>query len=169
VIYADTIFGMGTKGYTYFITAMGMGAVVAVMVLGAIGNVQWKGKMVVVGIFGFSLSMVGFALSRSLISSLTFLFLLGFSQVIYSTSANAMLLENVPWDMRGRVMGIYNFANLGLRVFNAPFFTLLNKLALLATAGAFATNAITLTAAAASLALLTFGFMVFAPGVSKQR
>jgi MFS family permease len=169
VIYADTIFGLGTKGYTYFITSMGVGAVAAVIVLGAIGNVGWKGKMVVVGIFGFSFFMIAFALSRSLIPSLVFLFLLGFFQVIYSTSANAMLLENVPLEMRGRVMGIYNFANLGLRVFNGPFFTLLNKLALLATAGAFATNAMTLTAAAATVALLTFGFLVFVPGVSKQR
>jgi MFS family permease len=169
VIYADTIFELGTKAYTYFITSMGVGAVAAVIVLAAIGNVRWKGKMVVVGIFGFSFFMVAFALSRSLIPSLAFLFLLGFFQVIYSTSANAMLLENVPSDMRGRVMGIYNFANLGLRVFNGPFFTLLNKLALLATAGAFATNAMTLTAAAATVALLTLGFVVFVPGVSKQR
>ena len=169
VIYADTILGMGAKGYTYFITAMGIGAVVAVLILSAIGNVQWKGRMVIIGIFGFSLCMVAFALSRSLIPSLIFLFLLGFFQVTYSTSANAMLLENVPWEMRGRVMGIYNFANLGLRVFNGPFFTLLNKLALLAAAGAFATSAMTLTAAAASVALLTFGFMVFAPNLGKQR
>jgi hypothetical protein len=41
--------------------------------------------------------------------------------------------------------------------------------ALLATAGAFATNAITLSAAAATVALLTFGFVFFVPGVSKQR
>jgi hypothetical protein len=80
-----------------------------------------------------------------------------------------MLLENVPSQMRGRVMGIYSFANLGLRVFNGPFFTLLNNLALLAAAGAFATHAITLTAAAVTVALLTFGFVVFVPGVSKQR
>jgi MFS family permease len=169
VIYADAVFGMGTKGYTYFITAMGIGAVAAVLVLSAVGNVQWKGKMVLGGIFGFTLFMGAFALSRSLIHSLIFLFLLGFFQVIYSTSANAMLLENVPSQMRGRVMGIYSFANLGLRVFNGPFFTLLNNLALLAAAGAFATHAITLTAAAVTVALLTFGFVVFVPGVSKQR
>jgi hypothetical protein len=46
--------------------------------------------------------MVAFALSRSLISSLLFLFLLGFFQVIYTTSANAMLgvgaVLNAAWS-----------------------------------------------------------------------
>lgn len=169
VVYADTVFGMGAKGYTYFITAVGVGAVVAVVLLGALGNVQWKGKMLFGGIFGFCLSMALFSLSRSLFPSLLFLFLFGFFQVIHNTAATAMLLENVPNEMRGRVMGIFNFGRLGLRVMNGPFFALLNKLALLGAAGAFATNAITVTAAAATVAVLTFTLALLAPGLSKQR
>ncbi len=168
VVYADTVFGMGAKGYTYFITAVGVGALAGVAALGYLGNVRWKGKMLFVGIFGFCFSMVGFALSRSFVPSLVFLFLYGLFQVIHNTSATAMLLENVPSEMRGRVMGIFNFGRLGLRVVNGPFFAVLNKLALLATAGAFASNAITLTAAAATVALLTIGLAIFAPNVSKQ-
>ena len=79
-----------------------------------------------------------------------------------------MLLGNVPSEMRGRVMGIFNFGRLGLRVVNGPFLTVLNKLALLTTAGAFASNAITLTAAAVTVLLLTVGLAIFAPNVSKQ-
>jgi MFS family permease len=169
VIYADTVFGMGATGYTYFITAVGVGAVTAVAILGALGNVQWKGKMLFGGIFGFCLSMVLFSLSRSLIPSLTFLFLFGFFQVVHTTAATAMLLENVPNEMRGRVMGIFNFGRLGLRVINGPFFALLNKLALLGAAGAFATNAITLTAAAGTVVFLTLTLALLAPGVSRQR
>jgi MFS family permease len=169
VIYADTVFAMGATGYTYFITAVGVGAVAAVAILGALGNVQWKGKMLFGGIFGFCLSMVLFALSRSLIPSLMFLFLFGFFQVVHNTAATAMLLENVPHEMRGRVMGIFNFGRLGLRVINGPFFALLNKLALLGAVGAFATNAITLTAAAGTVVFLTTALAFLAPGVSKQR
>ena len=168
VIYADTIFGLGAKGYTYFITAIGIGSVVAVIALGYVGNVRWKGKMLYAGIFGFCVSMIAFALSRSIMLSLAFLFLYGFFQVIHSTSATAMLLENVPSDMRGRVMGIFNFGRLGLRVVNGPFLTLLNKLALITTAGAFATNAMTLVTAAVTVALLTISLAVFAPSVTKK-
>jgi MFS family permease len=168
VIYADTVFGMGATGYTYFITAMGIGALAGVAALGYIGNVPWKGKMLFTGIFGFCLSMVSFAVSRSFVPSLVFLFFFGFFQVIHNTSATAMLLENVPSEMRGRVMGIFNFGRLGLRVVNGPFFTLLNKLALLTTAGVFASNAITLSAAAATVALLTIALALFAPSVTKQ-
>ena len=169
VIYADTVFKLGATGYTYFITAVGVGAIVAVTILGAIGNVQWKGKMLFGGIFGFCASMFLFAVSQSLVPSLIFLFLFGFFQVIHNTAATAMLLENVPTEMRGRVMGIFNFGRLGLRVVNGPFFALLNKLALLGAAGAFATNALTLTAAAITVAMLTFALARLAPGVSKQR
>ena len=169
VIYADSVFGLGAKGYTYFITAIGIGSVVAVLLLGAVGNVQWKGKMLIGGIFGFCISMILFALSRSWIASLVFLFLFGFFQVIHNTAATAMLLENVPMEMRGRVMGIFNFGRLGLRVINGPFFALLNKLALVGAAGVFATNAITLTAAAATVGLLTVGLAIIAPSVARER
>ncbi len=169
VIYSDTVFGMGAKGYTYFITAVGIGALAGVAALSYVGNVQWKGKMLFGGIFGFCFSMLAFALSRSIVPSLVFLFLYGFFQVIHNTSATTMLLENVPSDMRGRVMGVFNFGRLGLRVVNGPFFTVLNKLALLATAGAYASNALTLSAAALTVALLTVGLAILAPNVSKQK
>jgi predicted MFS family arabinose efflux permease len=77
VIYADSVFGMGAKGYTYFITAMGFGALAGVLALGWAGNVRWKGKMLIAGVFGFCISMVGFAFSQSFALSLAFLFLFG--------------------------------------------------------------------------------------------
>jgi len=168
VIYADSVFGMGAKGYTYFITAVGIGALTGVAVLGYVGNIRWKGKMLFVGTFGFCVTMVGFAISQSFLPSLVFLFLYGFFQVIQTTSATTMLLENAPSEMRGRVMGIFNFGRLGLRVVNGPFLTALNNLALLTVAGAFAPNAITLSAAAAIVAFLTIGLAVFAPNISKR-
>jgi MFS family permease len=168
VIYADTVFNMGAVGYTYFISAMGIGSVVAVAALSYIGNVRWKGRMLFSGIFGYCISIVGFAFSRSFIPSMVLLFLNGFCQVVHNTSSTTMLLQNVPSDMRGRVIGIFNFGRLGLRVVNGPFLTLLNKLALFTAAGAFAVNAITLTAAAATVAVLVLALAAFAPNVSKQ-
>ena len=50
--------------------------------------------ILIFGIFGFSLCMVAFALSRSVIPSLTFLFLLGFFQVTYSTSAKRSFIAH---------------------------------------------------------------------------
>jgi len=142
VIYADSVFGMGAKGYTYFITSVGLGALVGVVALGWIGNVRWKGQMLFIGVFGFCISMVGFAFSQSFVLSLVFLFLFGLFQVLHNSSATTMLLENVPSEMRGRVMGIYNFGHLGLRVVNGPFFIILRRLAALTTASAFVADAL---------------------------
>ncbi|MFQ5852484.1 MAG: MFS transporter [Candidatus Binatia bacterium] len=168
VIYADTVFGMGAKGYTYFITAIGLGALVGVLALAWLGNVRWKGKLLFAGIFGFCISMVAFAFSHSFTLSLVFLLLFGLFQVIHNSSATAMLLENVPSEMRGRVMGIFNFGRLGLRVVNGPFFTIMNKFFVLTTASAFAGNAFTLGAAATTVALLALSLAILAPSVSKQ-
>ncbi len=167
-IYADTVFSMGEYGYTYFITAQGFGAVAAVVALASLGNVRWKGKMVFVGIFVYCISIFAFAFSNSLALSITALFIFGISQVIYSSSATALVLERVPSEMRGRIMGIFNFSRLGLRVLNGPFLIATNKLAILSTATAFTANAITLSIASGTVILLTLGFAFFLPGVIKQ-
>lgn len=168
VIYADTVFGMGAKGYTYFITAMGVGALLGVVILGWLGNVRSKGKMLLVGILGYCISMVAFGISRSFILSLVLLFMFGLFQVIHNSAGISLLLENIPSEMRGRIMGLFNFGQLGLRIVNAPFFTLINKVAILAAAGAFAANALTIGIVGGVVALLTLGLAWFAPRVGKQ-
>ena len=100
--------------------------------------------------------------------SLIALFTYGFTQVIHTSSATALLLESVPSDMRGRVMGIFNFGRLGLRVLNGPFFAAANKFVLLMVAGTFVVNAFTLAIPALTVALLTFGLARLAPSVGRQ-
>lgn len=167
VIYADTVFGMGAKGYTYFITSVGLGALAGVVALGWIGNVRWKGQMLFIGVFGFCISMIGFAFSQSFALSLVFLFFFGLFQVLQNSSATTMLLENVPSEMRGRVMGIFNFGRLGLRVVNGPFFITLRRLVALTTASAFVGDALTISTAGLTVILVTLGIAILAPSVSK--
>ena len=168
VIYADTIFEMGAKGYTYFITAIGVGALLGVLILGWIGNVSWKGKMLLVGILGYCASMVAFGISRSFTLSLFLLFLFGLFQVVHNSAGISLLLENIPSDMRGRIMGIFNFGQLGLRVVNAPFFTLINKVVLMVTVGAVTANTLTIGIAGGAVAALTLVLAWFAPSLSKD-
>lgn len=168
VIYADTIFNVGASGYTALITSIGIGALAGVVILGWLGNVRWKGMMLIVSVLGWCASMVGFAFSGSMTPALVFLFLFGLFQVVHNSSATAMLLENAPSEMRGRIMGLFNFGRLGLRVLNGPFLTLMNSAVLLTTTGLFLSNALTLTGAAATVALATIGAAFLAPGVRKQ-
>ncbi len=168
VIYSDTVFRMGATGYTYFITAVGIGSLVAVVTLSWIGDIWRKGQMLIMSIFGYCASILVFAFSRSMPFSLIALFTYGFAQVIHNSSATALLLESVPSDMRGRVMGIFNFGRLGLRVLNGPFFAAANKFVLLMVAGTFVVNAFTLAIPALTVALLTFGLARLAPSVGRQ-
>jgi MFS family permease len=168
VVYADTIFKVGATGYTALITSIGIGALAGVLILGWLGNVRWKGMMLIISVLGWCASIVAFAFSRSLTPALVFLFVFGLFQVIQNSSATAMLLENAPSDMRGRIMGLFNFGRLGLRVLNGPFLTLVNSAVLLTTTGLFLSNALTLTGAATTIVLVTIGATILAPGVKKQ-
>jgi len=168
VVYADTIFKVGATGYTALITSIGIGALAGVLILGWLGNVRWKGMMLIISVLGWCASIVAFAFSRSFTPALVFLFFFGVFQVVQNSSATAMLLENAPSDMRGRIMGLFNFGRLGLRVLNGPFLTLVNSVVLLTTTGLFLSNALTLTGAAATIVLVTIGATVLAPGVKKQ-
>jgi len=168
VIYADTIFEVGAAGYTALITSIGIGALAGVLILGALGNIRYKGMMLIVSVLAWCISMIAFAFSTSFGWALGFLFLFGLFQVVHNSSATAMLLENAPSEMRGRIMGLFNFGRLGLRVLNGPFLTLVNSIVILATTGLFLSNALTLTGAAAVVALVTLGAAKLAPGVKRQ-
>ena len=51
---------------------------------------------------------------------------------------------------------------------NGPFLTMVNNVVILGVTGLFLTNALTLVGAAATVALVTIGAAVLAPGVKKQ-
>ena len=118
------------KAYTYFLFFDGIGALVGVILLVWVGNIAWKGKLLLLGVFGYSGFLIAFAISRSFPLSLFFLFCFGICQVAVTAAATTMMLTNAPSDKRGQVMGVYNFGSLGLRVLNGPFFWAAHTLAL---------------------------------------
>jgi MFS family permease len=59
-----------------------------------------------------------FALSRSYLLALCFLFAAGFLELSFNAMAQSLVQLNAPIDMRGRVIGLFNMASLGLRAFS---------------------------------------------------
>ena len=46
------------------------------------------------------------------------LFVAGFFELAFNSMAQALVQLNAPMEMRGRVIGLYNMASLGLRAFS---------------------------------------------------
>jgi MFS family permease len=93
--------------------AAGVGALVVTIALALSGGsiVQRSGLLVIGGAGAFGALIAAFALTSEYIGSyplaLVLMFLLGFSQTIYSTASMGSLQLIIPDDMRGRVFGVY--------------------------------------------------------------
>jgi len=67
-----------------------------------------RSTLVVIGLIGFSASMAGFAISKSMIHFVTFAVAFGASMGLAFTSVGALIAEVVPLESRGLAMGGYN-------------------------------------------------------------
>ena len=106
-VVAKNIFNLGVKGYGLFMAATGVGSLLAGLMLAGfkIGNLQ--SKILVFSIYTFSISLMIFALSKSLILSIFILAVAGFSILSSLTIINSLIQAMVPDEFRGRIMSVY--------------------------------------------------------------
>jgi MFS family permease len=106
-VFADEVLGAGAPGLGWLTAATGLGALLGAVALLAFGEVSQRGRLLVVGMFGFAVGLGCFALSRSLALSLVILVGVGWSQVMHLTTSNTLVQLAVPDALRGRVLGLY--------------------------------------------------------------
>ena len=66
----------------------------------------------------WSAALLGFAAVRIYPVAIVLLFFAGFFELSFNTMAQALVQLNAPSDIRGRVVGLYNMAGLGMRAFS---------------------------------------------------
>ena len=66
----------------------------------------------------WSVALLGFAAVRIYPVAIVLLFFAGFFELSFNTMAQALVQLNAPADIRGRVVGLYNMAGLGMRAFS---------------------------------------------------
>jgi len=125
--------------------AMGVGGVVAAVIIAGTGFIIRKGPVTFIGLAGGSLFVVLFSLVPWWIASFAFLTGLGFCQYAFRVANSTLIQTTVPDELRGRVMSIYMLDNgimpvatlvLGLLIHiwsPSAAFTLFGSLALGAT------------------------------------
>jgi MFS family permease len=102
---AKYILSSGASTLALLFSAIGAGSVVAGLVAASLKGLSQRILLTASGMFVFLLAGVGLSVWPPLTVAL--LFLLGFTAVIWATTANTRIQLSVPGHLRGRVMGIY--------------------------------------------------------------
>ncbi len=108
--------GVSATGYTILLGANSVGAILGTILLGWIGTTKLRPVVVTTGALGWLVLLAVFALSEIFLVSLVILCLVGAMQIVFSSMSQSIIQAWAPRDVRGRVMGVYNFATAGTRV-----------------------------------------------------
>jgi MFS family permease len=117
--FADDL-GHGDPGVSYsvLLAADAAGALLAGVALEAWGRLKATPRTTIVLAILWCLSLLAFAAVWSYTLALALLFAAGFFELAFNTMAQALVQLNAPADIRGRVVGLFNMAGLGMRAFS---------------------------------------------------
>ena len=112
-VFAD-LFKVGSRGYSAMMAANGLGAALAGLALAWVGT-RVSSKTKVYGGAGlFCLSLLLLSASHLYYLALACLVLSGFAMIVFGISSQIKVQEEVPDDLRGRVMAVYSLVFNGL-------------------------------------------------------
>ena len=106
-VFAEDVFDVGPTGLGYLYSATGAGALVGTLIVASLGNIQWKGHLLVVSALAWGASVALWALTPWFLVSLLGIFMVGVAQMTYLTTNNTIIMTIVPNEFRGRVMSLW--------------------------------------------------------------
>jgi len=113
-VFARDILEVGAQGLGWLLAATGAGALAGGMALASHGSRVHRGRLLLISSVAFCILLAAFAFSRSFPLSMVILAAFGFSMILTTATANAIIQSVVPDHLRGRVMAVYVFMFLGL-------------------------------------------------------
>ncbi len=114
--FAESVLHVGTVGYGFMMTAVGVGALAGALVIASLGDFQRKGLLLTVGNMLFPIMVIGLALSKSYHLTMGFLVVSGFAFMTQNATANTLVQTTVPDNLRGRVMSVYTMVFQGFAI-----------------------------------------------------
>ncbi len=115
----DLGYGNGNAdiAYSMLLAADAAGALLAGFVLESRGLLQARPRTAFVLAMLWCFAIGGFAMAGSYPLAFALLFVAGFLQLSFSAMAQTLVQLHAPVHIRGRVIGLYSMAGLGLRAF----------------------------------------------------
>jgi MFS family permease len=122
--------GHGDPGVSYsmLLAADAAGAMLAGVVLEGRNLLPSNPRTAIVLAMLWCSSLIGFSLATAYPLALALLFTAGFFELAFNAMAQTLVQLNAPIDKRGRVLGLYNMASLGLRAFSGVSVGLMGSL-----------------------------------------
>ena len=106
-VFARNILFVDSRGFGLLQAFSGIGALLGTLTVAYLAHAGRRGWQVLVGSATFGGLLIVFAYSSSFPLSLSLIFLLGLFNQIYLTSINTILQLNLPYQLRGRVLGLF--------------------------------------------------------------
>ncbi|HEX9453796.1 MAG TPA: MFS transporter [Candidatus Binatia bacterium] len=110
--------GKADFAYSALLGANAAGAVVGGFLLEGRGWLQPSVKSAIVSAILWCVVIASFALSQNYFLSLTLLFFAGVLNLAFSSMAQTIVQLRSPPPMRGRLIGLYSMASMGLKAFS---------------------------------------------------
>ena len=109
---------VGSVGYGWLQTGVGIGALVSVVLVATFADVRRKGAIASVALLFYITMILAFSFSRDYFLSLSLLIMGGMGFVIFTTFNQTLLQLNVEDEYRGRVLSLYTMSQ-GLNPFGS--------------------------------------------------
>ena len=108
---ADTLH-VGPEGFGLLSASFGLGALVGALVTATFRKASWR--LFAVGATGFGVLALALAPIEDAVPAGMLLFAVGISFTLFTANANALVQLSAPDHLRGRMIGLYLFAFVGL-------------------------------------------------------
>jgi MFS family permease len=105
----------------FLTAASGVGALAGALLLASRRSVLGLGRLIFLATLAFGLGLIGFALSHLMWLSVLMMLATGFGLMVQLAASNTILQTISEEDKRGRVMGYFNMAFLGMAPFGSLF------------------------------------------------
>ncbi|MDI6745330.1 MAG: MFS transporter [Thermodesulfovibrionales bacterium] len=112
-VFAEEIFNAGPTGLGILVSATGLGALSAALMLAFKSDMRDKLRFMSLSGLCFSLALLCASFSRVFAASLLLLIMAGWGIVSFLATANSFIQMSTPDNLRGRVMSVYSFVFLG--------------------------------------------------------
>jgi predicted MFS family arabinose efflux permease len=106
-VWAVSILGGDVTTNGFLLSARGLGALIGALTVAALAYRRVKGKIWTAGSFILPVTLFLFSFTRNLPLSLVLLVGIGWGLMTMVNTSNAMVQEDVPDELRGRVMSLY--------------------------------------------------------------
>lgn len=112
-VFAEETFHAGAKGLGLLVSATGLGAFSAAVIIAVKGDIENKWRYMSVAGLCFSLALLAVSISKVFWLSLILLIFTGWGIVSFLATANSFIQLSTPDNLRGRVISVYSLVFLG--------------------------------------------------------